>query len=112
MTVTAGTLHAAVHERLQTEHFEQLLKAANVQIERIVSTGQTTPADTWFDQDWDEWVLLFQGVAELQIEQEAAPRRLEPGDYIFLPAHVRHRVTWTAPDQPTVWLAVHIDRPA
>ncbi len=25
--------------------------------------------------------------------------------------HRRHRVEWTTPDEPTVWLAVHYGRP-
>jgi cupin 2 domain-containing protein len=50
---------------------------------------------------------LLKGSAGLAIEGEAE-RRLQPGDYAFLPAHKRHRVTFTAADQPTVWLAVHV----
>ena len=49
---------------------------------------------------------LLRGAAGLAIWGEGE-RRLSPGDHIFLPAHLRHRVTWTAPDEPTVWLAVH-----
>jgi cupin 2 domain-containing protein len=30
-----------------------------------------------------------------------------PGDHVHIPAHRRHRVEWTDPAQPTVWLAVH-----
>ena len=56
-------------------------------------------------------MLLFSGAAELLIEGEAAPRRLAPGDYLLLRAHVRHRVTWTDPHRPTVWLALHYDPP-
>ncbi len=75
-------------------------------VERIVSTGQATPAGYWYDQDWTEWVILLQGAADLLIEGEAAPRSLRPGDYVELPAHVRHRVERTLADGPTVWLAI------
>ena len=36
-----------------------------------------------------------------------AGKDLRPGDYVEIPAHARHRVTWTDPDQATVWLAIH-----
>jgi cupin 2 domain-containing protein len=107
--VLSGCLLADVPGRLEVERFDQLLKVANVRIERIVSTGQATPPGEWFDQAWDEWVVVITGAAEILLEDEDATRTLGPGDYLFLPAHVRHRVTRTTPEQPTVWLAVHID---
>ena len=107
--VTAGSLLADLPHRLEVERFDQLLKVTNVRIERIVSTGQATPPGEWFDQAWDGWVVVISGAAEILLEDEDAPRSLGPGDYLFLPAHIRRRVTWTAPERPTVWLAVHID---
>lgn len=109
--VTAGCLVGDVPHRLEAERFDPLLTAANVRIERIVSTGQTTPPGDWFDQEWDEWVVVITGAAEVLLEDEDVPRSLRPGDYLFLPAHVRHQVTWTLPERPTVWLAVHIAPP-
>ena len=29
-----------------------------------------------------------------------------PGDWIKIPTHQKHRIEWTSPDEPTVWLAV------
>jgi cupin 2 domain-containing protein len=104
----SGNLFADLPDEADAERFETLLETPGVRIERIVSTGQTTPAETWFDQDWDEWVLLVQGAAELLIEGEPAPRRLRRGDHLLIPARTRHRVTWTPPGQPTVWLAAHL----
>ena len=40
---------------------------------------------------------------------EARERSLKPGDAVYLPPHTRHRVTWTDPGGPTVWLALFID---
>ncbi len=77
-----------------------------MRIERIVSTGQSSPEGFWYDQSQDEWVIVLSGHAGLLIEGEAE-RRLGSGDFVFLPARKRHRVTWTAPDRPTLWLAVH-----
>ena len=81
--VTAGSLLADIPDRLEAERFDQLLKVANIRIERIVSTGQTTPPGEWFDQAWDEWVLLISGAAEIILAEEDVPRLLKPGDYLF-----------------------------
>ena len=91
---------------LDVELFSELLSGNGIRIERIVSTGQFTPADKPYDQEQDEWVLLVAGSAGLWIEGEGE-RDLRPGDYVFIPGRRLHRVTWTAKDQPTVWLAVH-----
>jgi cupin 2 domain-containing protein len=87
-----------------------LLERPGLRIERIVSTGQATPEDEWYDQESDEFVLLVAGAARLRIEGEHQDRELEEGDWILLPAHCRRRVTWTREDPPTVWLAVHFNR--
>jgi cupin 2 domain-containing protein len=89
------------------EAIETLAGNADVRIERIISRGHVTPPETWYDQDHDEWVGLLTGAARIRIENDAALIALEPGDWLNLPAHLRHRVEWTADDQPTVWLAVH-----
>jgi len=88
------------------ERFDELLARPGVVVERIISTGQATPADTPYDQPWDEWVLLIAGAARLWLEgrDEIA---LAPGDHLLIPAHCRHRVLWTQADPPTVWLALH-----
>ena len=83
-----------------------LVDDGGLRIERIVSTGQASPPGFWYDQDEHEWVLLLAGGAGLLFEGEASPRRLEPGDQVLIPAHVKHRVEWTADDEHTIWLAV------
>ena len=102
-----GNLFETVPDTLDEEQFEILLETESMRIERIVSTGQASPPGDWFDQAWDEWVLLLKGAARLVFEGEDTPRPLSPGDYLLIPAHVRHRVDWTDPDRATVWLAVH-----
>lgn len=84
----------------------ELLSRKGIRIERIVSTGQSTPEDAPYDQDHDEWVLLLQGAAGLWIDGQKE-HSLCPGDHLFIPAHHVHRVTWTAPGESTVWLAIH-----
>ncbi|MGO9986631.1 MAG: cupin domain-containing protein [Rhodomicrobium sp.] len=84
-----------------------LLTREGLRIERIVSNGQASPPGFWYDQPSDEWVIVLAGAARLRFEAEPDARPLGPGDYVFIPAHARHRVDWTDPDRPTVWLAVH-----
>ena len=93
---------------LAREIVDVLLERPGVRIERIVSTGQATPEGQWYDQATDEWVLVVMGRARLRIEGEAEDRELGEGDFVFLPAHCRHRVAWTEQDMLTVWLAVHV----
>ncbi len=102
-----GNLLADLPTTLAGEELRTLLATPDLRIERIVSTGQASPPGFWYDQDWAEWVLVLAGQAALLIEGEAAPRVLEPGSYVHLPAHCRHRVEWTSTKTPTVWLAVH-----
>ncbi len=90
---------------LPNELFSTLLDAANVRIERIVSHGHASPEGFWYDQDHHEWVVVVKGAARLRFED--APIELKPGDFIDIPAHKKHRVEWTTPGEPTIWLAVH-----
>lgn len=109
--IETGNLFAVLPVvRTENEIFDQLVTLPGVKIERIVSTGQITPEDDWYDQEDDEWVVLLAGAARLQIAGEAQERKLDVGDWLFLPAHRRHRVTWTQEKPPTVWLAVHVKR--
>jgi cupin 2 domain-containing protein len=105
-----ANLFADLPAQADEEQLSDLLTRPGLRIERIVSTGQASPPGFWYDQNWDEWVVLLSGGAGLAIEDEAE-QSLTPGDHIFLPAHKRHRVNWTDPDKPTVWLAVHIGEP-
>jgi len=91
----------------RSELFQPLLEIPNCRIERIVSHGHSSPPDFWYDQDQHEWVLLIQGAARLQFEDKVIQMR--PGDFTSIPAHKKHRVEWTTPDEPTIWLAVHYE---
>ena len=92
---------------MQDELSETLLKAEYFKLERIVSSGQATPRGEWFDQIRNEWVILLSGSAGLRFEDDEAIHVMYPGDYVHIPAHNRHRVEWTDPEQKTVWLALH-----
>ena len=105
----AGSLMSGLPSQPLAEEVTQtLLERPGLRIERIVSTGHATPEGQWYDQDSDEWVLVVRGNARLRLEGEAHDRELGEGDFVFLPAHCRHRVAWTQREPPTVWLAIHI----
>ncbi len=70
---------------------EILLARPGLRIARIVSLG---------------WVVLLAGAARLRFADEAEERLLRPGDVVDIAPHRRHRVEWTDPATPTVWLAV------
>jgi cupin 2 domain-containing protein len=105
--IRSGNLLADLPDRPPAEQIFTLAECAGARIERIVSTGQASPPGFWYDQDETEWVSLIAGSAGLLIEGESCPRVLGPGDFMEIPAHIRHRVEWTNADEPTVWLAVH-----
>lgn len=88
------------------ELFDSLVSNDNILIERIISTGQTTPPGEWYDQDKDEWVILLQGEAVLSYE-DGKQIQLKAGDYLFIPAHQKHRVEYRSSKPPCIWLAVH-----
>jgi cupin 2 domain-containing protein len=92
---------------LPAERVDVLLETPAIRLERIVSIGHATPPGEWYDQERDEWVVVLRGRARLRIDGEPDERRLDVGDHVLLRAHVRHRVEWTDPSEPTVWLALH-----
>jgi cupin 2 domain-containing protein len=108
--VRAGSLFEgpvpSVEER---EAIELLLQTPEVAIERIVSAGHRTPNGIWLDQDSDEWVGLLTGEARLEFEDGTA-FPMQPGRWVYLPRHCRHRVERTSADPPCIWLAVQLHR--
>lgn len=93
-----------------TEELTSILaQTEHVRIERIVSTGQTSPNDFWYDQEETEWVAVLQGEGKLLFEDPQELIHLQAGDHITIPAHRRHRVKWTSEEEPTIWLAVFFE---
>ena len=99
-------LFADIPDDLPEELIQTLLGTPGLRIERIVSRGHSSPESFWYDQDAHEWVLILKGAARLRFEGEE-PIELRPGMFVNIPAHWRHRVEWTDPHEPTIWLAVH-----
>jgi len=51
--------------------------------------------------------VVLRGRAGLRFADEPEVRVLGPGDWLVIPAGRPHRVEWTDPREPTVWLALH-----
>ncbi|WP_158126246.1 cupin domain-containing protein [Vibrio fluvialis] len=90
---------------LLNEQFTDLLRHHHVRIERILSKGHTSPESGWYNQDEHEWVLVLQGCGTVEFDNGESTT-LNVGDYLNIPAHTRHKVCYTSPDQVTLWLAV------
>jgi len=68
------------------------------------SHGHASGADFWYDQPQHEWVIVLKGAARIEFEDGMIA--MQPGDFINIAAFRKHRVDWTTPDEPTVWLGV------
>jgi len=101
----ATNLLADIPIQLSEEWFQMILSRPGFRIERIISLGHASPEGFWYDQEEHECVVLLQGAARLQFEDTWVD--LKPFDFLNIPAHRRHRVEWTTPDEPTVWLAIY-----
>ena len=94
-----------IPEQITAELTDIINNSENVRIERIVSKGHTSPETGWYDQDENEWVILLEGFAGITFEgsQEIL---LNKGDYLFIPAHKKHKVTFTTKSRVSIWLAI------
>lgn len=89
----------------EPEKFSEIFNG-KIRIEKILSSGHTTEEGKWYDQAEDEWVVLLSGIAILEFEDNSIIE-MKPGDYIFIPAHKKHRVTFTSKEPSCLWLAIH-----
>jgi cupin 2 domain-containing protein len=89
----------------QNEWLDTLLQCGDIRIERIISTGQSSPPGFWYDQTEDEWVAVLQGNAALEWA-DGTVQELTTGDYQLIPAGKKHRVARTSAEPPCIWLAI------
>jgi len=89
------------------EIVQVLVQTPALRIEKIVSHGEASPEGFWYDLPQHEWVAVVRGEARLVFQGARRAVEMKAGDTINIPAHARHRVEWTTPAEPTVWLAVH-----
>lgn len=99
-------IFSSLPDKLEHELFEELLNYKNIRIERIVSHGHTSPENGWYDQEENEWVIVVEGAGTILFET-GVEVNLKKGDYLNIPAHIRHKVIWTDPNGITIWLAIH-----
>ena len=96
--------------RTENEFIDELLscKSKSLRIERIVSQGHISPPDFWYDQSEFEFVVVIQGSAKLEFLSSSNNKilTLKRGDWVFIPAHQKHRVIYTSSQEPCIWLAV------
>ncbi len=109
MTSPVSNIFTDLRDKPADEQFATLLESPHFRLARIVSTGQASPEGEWYDQDRAEWVVLLKGRAGLRFEDETEDRTLAAGDFVTIAAHRRHRVVWTAAEEPTIWLALYFD---
>ena len=100
-----SNIFSQIPSELKEEFFEELISKDGFKIERIVSKGHITRDGEWYNQKSDEWVMVLRGEAILEFEK-GEDVRLKEGDYLNIPAHTKHRVSWTKPNIETIWLAV------
>jgi cupin 2 domain-containing protein len=87
-----------------SEVSEILYGSNNIRIERIISNLSPSPKGFWYDQNEDEWVLILEGRAQLDIEGKK--EKLKKGDWILIKKHEKHRVESTS--KKCLWLCVFV----
>ena len=100
-----NNVFSSLPQDIRAEVFEEIVKGKHVRIERILSQGHSSPESGWYDQEENEWVLVLGGVGAIQFE-DGEEVVLNEGDCVNIPAHRKHKVLWTKPDEITIWLAV------
>ncbi len=103
--ITQANIFENIPTDLSEEVFEKILSTSDFTLERIISHGHTSPKEGWYIQKKSEWVIVLEGEAILSFQDKDI--RLKKGEYINIPAGTKHKVSWTKPDSPTIWLALH-----
>lgn len=103
--MSESNLFANIPQDLPEELFETIVQSDNIRIEKIVSDGHTSPQNFWYDQDQNEFVLLLQGSAIIEFENNESIE-LKVGGYQIISAHQKHRVSYTDKNKKTIWLAI------
>ena len=91
MIINSANIFDSLPKDLSLEVFEEIIHALTIRIERIVSKGHSSPDTDWYDQDENEWVMVVEGKVTLEFE-DGSKRELSTGDYINIPAHVKHKI--------------------
>ncbi|MGB5919875.1 cupin [Arcobacter sp.] len=87
------------------EEYITLLREKSVRVERIVSNGQKSEDNFWYEQDENEFILLLEGDAIIEFEENREVKLIK-GDFLDIKAREKHRIKYTSISQPTIWLAI------
>ncbi|RJG42031.1 cupin domain-containing protein [Motilimonas pumila] len=101
-----ANIFADIPADLTQEVLQDIVVSDQVKIERIISKGHVSPAKGWYDCPQPEWVIVLQGQGTLLFE-DGREVVLKVGDYINIPAHMRHKVSQTDREGITIWLAIY-----
>lgn len=105
-SIETNNIYTHLPPAQKTEVSEKIISNSGVKIERITSLGQATLPGKWLESKRNEWVILLKGKAKLRLRSHENIIHMEPGDHIYIPAGIKHRVEWTDPGQKSVWVAV------
>ena len=83
------------------EDFSTLFENRNTKIVRIVSSDILEEIE--YCQEEDEFVILLEGKATLEIEGKKTT--LNRGESLFIPAKTKHKVLTT--QKGTLWIAIY-----
>ena len=93
----------SIPNQSDSEIFETIFKNKNMRVERIISYGQSTPDDFWYDQDEDEFVVVLEGFAKILYDINEI-YELKKDESLLIPSHQKHKVIYTT--NPTIWLCI------
>ncbi len=99
-------IYKNIPSSINEEIFEIIDSTDDVKVERIISDGNSSPKDFWYDQEKNELVFLLQGSAVIEYK-DGNKIEMNPGDYLIIPPHQLHRVNETSKEEKTIWLAIH-----
>jgi cupin 2 domain-containing protein len=103
--ITKENMLSGIPNTIPEEVVSGIIETGSVRIKKIISKGHHSPDDEWYDQSENEWVMVVKGSGVLVFENGETVA-LTSGEYLNIPAHTRHRVSWTDPEEETIWLAV------
>ncbi len=86
------------------EKFFEIFRNEKIKIEKIVSNGQKSPENFWYEQERSEYILLLEGFAILEFDDYEV--ELKKGDCLNIKAFEKHRVKFTSQTESTIWFAV------
>ena len=101
-----SNIFESIPDKFDDELIDLIIQHGDVKIERIVSRGHTSPKSGWYQQDYNEWVIVLKGGAIITLEN-GEELSLEAGSHLNIPAGTKHKVTWTKSNTDTIWLAVN-----